>query len=92
MIASFKSKALAVLFETGKSGKIDAKLHKRLLLRLDRLESAERPEDMNLPGFNFHALSGLNPTRDTVHINGPWCITFEFDGTNAAEVDLEQYH
>ena len=92
MIASFKSKALAVLFETGKSGKIDAKLHKRLLLRLDRLESAERPEDMNLPGFNFHALSGFNPTRYTVHINGPCCITFEFDGTNAAEVDLEQYH
>ena len=92
MIASFKSKALAVLFETGKSGKIDAKLHKRLLLRLDRLEVAERPEDMNLPGFNFHALNGFSPTRYTVHVNGPWCITFEFDGTDAAQVDLEQYH
>ncbi len=92
MIASFKSKALAVLFETGKSGKIDAKLHKRLLLRLDRLEVAERPEDMNLPGFNFHALSGFSPTRYTVHVSGPWCITFEFDGTEAAQVDLEQYH
>jgi proteic killer suppression protein len=92
MIASFKSKALAVLFETGKSGKIDAKLHKRLLLRLDRLEVAERPEDMNLPGFNFHALNGFSPTRYTVHVNGPWCITFEFDGTEAAQVDLEQYH
>ena len=92
MIASFKSKALAVLFETGKSGKIDAKLHKRLLLRLDRLEVAERPEDMNLPGFNFHALNGFSPTRYTVHVSGPWCITFEFDGTDAAQVDLEQYH
>lgn len=92
MIVSFKSKALAVLFETGKSGKIDAKLHKRLLLRLDRLEVAERPEDMNLPGFNFHALNGFSPTRYTVHVNGPWCITFEFDGTDAAQVDLEQYH
>ncbi|MFY8049179.1 MAG: type II toxin-antitoxin system RelE/ParE family toxin [Erythrobacter sp.] len=92
MISSFKSKALAVLFETGKSGKIDAKLHKRLLLRLDRLEVAERPEDMNLPGFNFHALNGFNPTRYTVHVNGPWCITFEFDGTDAAHVDLQQYH
>lgn len=92
MIASFKSKALAVLFETGKSGKIDAKLDKRLLLRLDRLEVAERPEDMNLPGFNFHALNGFSPTRYTVHVNGPWCITFEFDGTDAAQVDLEQYH
>ena len=34
---------------------------------------------MNLPGFNFHALRGFVPTRYTVHVNGPWCITFEFD-------------
>ena len=92
MIKSFKNKALADLFATGKSAKIDAKIHKRILVRLDRLEAAERPEDMNLPGFNFHALSGFNPTRYTVHVNGPWCITFEFDGTDAARVDFEQYH
>lgn len=92
MIKSFRSKALATLFATGKSSKIDAKMHKRTLVRLDRLEIAERPEDMNLPGFNFHVLNGFNPTRYTVHVNGPWCITFEFDGTDAARVDFEQYH
>ncbi|MGP2490701.1 type II toxin-antitoxin system RelE/ParE family toxin [Mesorhizobium sp. PUT5] len=92
MIKSFKNKALADLFATGKSAKIDAKIHKRILVRLDRLEAAERPEDMNLPGFDFHALSGFNPTRYTVHVNGPWCTTFEFDGTDAARVDFEQYH
>lgn len=92
MIRSFTNKALAVLFETGKTGKIDAKMHKRILVRLDRLEQAERPEDMNLPGFDFHALTGFNPTRYTVHVNGPWCITFEFDGNDAAHVDFEQYH
>ncbi len=92
MIKSFRSKALAALFETGKTGRIDAKMHKRILLRLDRLDVAERPEDMNLPGFDFHALRGLDPTRYTVHVNGPWCITFEFDGKDAARVDFEQYH
>lgn len=92
MIRSFKSKALAQLFETSKSAKIDAKLHRRILVRLDRLEASERPDDMNLPGFDFHALSGFNPTRYTVHVNGPWCITFEFDGNDAARVDFEQYH
>lgn len=80
MIKSFRNKALAALFETGKTGKIDAKMHKRILVRLDRLEAAERPEDMNLPGFDFHALQGFNPTRYTIHVNGPWCMTFEFDG------------
>lgn len=92
VIKSFKSKPLADLFQTGKSAKIDARMHRRLLVRLDRLDVAERPEDMNLPGFDFHALKGLSPTRYTVHVNGPWCITFEFDGNDAARVDFEQYH
>lgn len=92
MIKSFKSKPLADLFQTGKTAKIDAKMQKRILLRLDRLDAAGVPEDMNHPGFDFHALRGFNPTRYTVHINGPWCITFEFSEGNAVRVDLEQYH
>ena len=92
MIKSFRNKALADLFDTGKSAKIDARLHQRILVRLDRLDNAETPEHMNLPGFDFHALRGFDPTRYTVHVNGPWCITFEFDGKDAARVDFEQYH
>jgi len=92
MIGSFKSKALAGLFETEKSRRIDQRMHKRILVRLDRLDAAEKPEDMNLPGFNFHALNGFDPMRYTIHVNGPWCITFEFDGTDAAQVDFGQYH
>jgi plasmid maintenance system killer protein len=49
-------------------------------------------EQMNLPGFDFHALKGFVPTRYTVHVNGPWCITFEFDSGDAFRVDFEQYH
>jgi proteic killer suppression protein len=47
---------------------------------------------MNLPGFDFHALRGPRPVRYTVHVNGPWCITFEFEGENAVHVDFVQYH
>lgn len=92
MIVSFRNKALADLFQTGRTGKIDAKMHRRILVRLDRLNVAGRPEDMNLPGFDFHALKGFVPTRYTVHVNGPWCITFEFDDRDAVRVDFEQYH
>jgi proteic killer suppression protein len=47
---------------------------------------------MNVPGFDFHVLRG-KPTRYTVHVNGPWCITFEWDlSGGAVRVDLEQYH
>lgn len=91
MIKSFASKNLKALWETGKS-RIDARMHQRILRRLDRLDAAATAEDMNLPGFDFHALKGHNPTRYTVHVNGPWCITFEFENGDAHVVDFEQYH
>lgn len=91
MIKTFRSKPLADLWQVGKSGKIDARMQKRILIRLDRLDVAERAEDMNVQGFDFHQLHG-RPTRYTVHINGPWCLTFEFEDGNAFRVDLEQYH
>ncbi|WP_354557150.1 type II toxin-antitoxin system RelE/ParE family toxin [Rhizobium aquaticum] len=92
MIRTFKSKALKELFETGRSSKVQPALQRRINLHLDRLEQIERVEEMNLPGFNFHALRGFEPPRYTVHINGPWCITFEFSDGDAWNVDLEQYH
>lgn len=91
MIKTFADKQLKALWETGKS-KIDARLHRRLLVRLDALDAATRPEDMNIPGFNFHSLNGFNPTRFTVHVNGPWCLTFEFRDGDAYVLDFEQYH
>ena len=91
MIISFKNKDLAALWNSGKS-RIDSKLHKRIMLRLSRLHATANPEEMNLPGFNFHGLVGFNPTRYTIHVNGPWCITFEFSGGDASRVDFEQYH
>jgi len=92
MIRSFRHKGLAELWAIGKTRKIDAKLHSRVLRRLEVLDQAERPEDLNVPGFDFHALRGYHPKRYTIHVNGPWCITFEFHNGDAWRVDLEQYH
>jgi proteic killer suppression protein len=92
MIRSFKSKPLAELWEKGRTSKIDAKMHERILRRLDRLDAAAMPQEMNIPGFDFHALRGFKPTRYSVHVNGPWCITFEFEDGDACRVAFEQYH
>jgi toxin HigB-1 len=67
-------------------------MHQRILRRLDRLDVAARPEEMNLPGFDFHPLRGFKPARFSVHVNVPWCITFEFADGDAFRVDFEQYH
>ena len=92
VIKTIKSRALADLWSRGQTAKIDRKMHRRIMVRMDRLDVAEKPEEMNVPGFNFHALKGFKPTRYAVHVNGPWCITFEFEGANAVRVDFEQYH
>jgi proteic killer suppression protein len=91
MIRTFRHKGLRDLWKDGKSGKVDPALRGRALRRLDALESAQQPSDMNVPGFNYHPLQG-SPQRYTAHVNGPWCITFGWDAGDAIDVDLEQYH
>jgi toxin HigB-1 len=92
VIKTFKSKALAELWSKGSSAKIDARMQARVLRRLDVLDQARQPEDLNVAGFDFHALKGFQPTRYTIHVNGPWCLTFEFEEEDASRVDFEQYH
>jgi len=90
MIKGFRHNGLRELFERGTTAKIQKALHKRCLRRLDALNDAARLDDLRVPGFDFHALRGVK--RYTMHVNGPWCITFEFEDGDADRVDLEQYH
>ena len=91
MIKSFKHKGLAELFERGRSRRVKQELQTRALRRLDVLEQAESLAELNIPGFNFHGLQGM-PKRYSLHVNGPWCITFEWEEGEALRVDLVQYH
>ena len=47
---------------------------------------------MNLPGFKFHALKGKERGRFSVWVTGNYRITFAFDGEDALDVNLEDYH
>lgn len=90
-IKTFRSKELGNLW-AGARTKIDARMHSRIARRLDALDAATKAEDLNLPGFDFHALKGDGPVRYSVHVNGPWTITFEFSEGDAYAVDFENYH
>jgi proteic killer suppression protein len=91
MVKSFRGKALRAYWIKGDASKIGAALRIRVRSRLAALDDARAPEDMDLPGFDFHGLQG-KPKRFSVHVNGPWCITFEWVGDDAEAVDLENYH
>lgn len=91
VIRSFRHKGLAELFETGRSAKMRQDLQRRALRRLDVLDQAAVLGDLKVPGFDLHPLRAT-PIRYSLHVNGPWCITFEWIDGDAWRVDLDQYH
>ena len=58
MIKSFRHKGLEKFFHHDDRSKIMPGHAPRLARILDRLDASAGPEDMNLPGFKLHRLSG----------------------------------
>lgn len=56
------------------------------------LDEAEEAEEMNVPGWRFHALKGAIAGRYAVSVSGNWRLIFGWDGRHAVDVDLEDYH
>ncbi|RMD69851.1 MAG: Killer protein [Gammaproteobacteria bacterium] len=91
MIRTFRHRGLERFFTHDKRG-IPAQYAARLGRMLDRLDAAIRPEDMNLPGYRFHALKGNRKGWYAVSVSGNLRLTFRFDGQDAIDVTLEDYH
>lgn len=92
MIKSFRHKGLRVFFETGRVVGIRPDHAKRVRLQLSALDTATTIDDMNIPGFRLHPLSGGAAERWSIGVNGNWRITFEFRDEDAHVLDYEDYH
>lgn len=91
MIRSYRSKALELFATAGDAKKLPVQNHARIRRQLLALETALRPEDINIPGFKFHGLTA-DPKRWSIWVTGNYRITFGWDGTFAVDVDIEDYH
>ena len=91
MITSFRHKGLALFFKKESYKGIPAQYGARIERTLDRLDASKQADDMNLPGYKFHALRGERKAEFAVSVTGNWRVTFEFDGENAINVNLEDY-
>jgi proteic killer suppression protein len=91
MIRSFKHKGLKLLYTKNDPSKLTASLVGKIRVRLSALDNAKSLGDLALPSFDFHPLTGFNPKRYSIHVNGPFCMTFSFD-TEPWAVDFENYH
>ena len=94
MIRSFRSKPLERYWTKGDKSGLPAEQLKRLNVRLTALDNATSPEQMDVPGWRFHALKGQGSGRYAVNVTGNWRLTFAWDGkgADAIDVDHEDYH
>ncbi len=93
MIKSFRHKGLQAFFEKGSKAGIQAAHASKLARLLARLNESSCPDDMNLPGWRLHPLSGRDLGGHwSVWVNGNWRMTFAFEGVHAVLVDYQDYH
>jgi hypothetical protein len=64
----------------------------KTMYRIADVDASKEAEDMDLPGYKFHALKGDRKGEFAVTVTGNWRITFEFIGEDAINVNLEDYH
>lgn len=56
------------------------------------LDRAKAPDDMDLPGFRLHPLKGDVHGFWAVTVRANWRVVWRFEGADALDVDLIDYH
>ncbi len=92
MIRSFKHRGLKRLYEHGDRSGIRADLLYTAEDILARLDEAETPQAMNLPGYRLHLLKGDLRGFWSVTVRANWRIIFRLEGADALDVELTDYH
>ncbi|HZB89367.1 MAG TPA: type II toxin-antitoxin system RelE/ParE family toxin [Terracidiphilus sp.] len=92
MIQSFRHAGIERFFRTGSKAGIVPSHAEKLANRLQLLDFAKSPADMNMPGWGLHKLSGNLKGHWAVKMSGNWRLTFAFENEDAILVDYQDYH
>jgi proteic killer suppression protein len=92
MIRSFKHRGLKRLFERNDRSGIRPDLLEVGGGCSGRLDQATTPQALNLPGYKLHPLKGQLRDFWSVTVRANWRIMFRFDGEDACDVELIDYH
>jgi len=92
VILRIRHKGLRRLYERGEKGQIRPDLVARVEDILSRLDIAEEPADLDLPGYGLHSLRGNLKGFWSVTVSRNWRIIFRFEGRDATEIDFMDYH
>jgi len=89
----FKDRHAEALFSGALARKLPADIQRRARMRLDRIMSAARLEDLRQPpSHRLEKLQGDREGQHSIRINDQWRICFIWDGTTAWNIEITDYH
>jgi len=91
VIRTFRHRGLKRLYERGERRGIRHDLVETIEDILARLDKADNPRAMNIPGYRLHPLRGDLKGFWAVTVRANWRIVFRFQGTDAFDVELIDY-
>ena len=93
MIASFRDKETATIWEGRRSRRLPADIQAVALRKLRLLNNASRLDDLRVPpGNRLEALQGERRRQHSIRINDQWRICFTWKDGRAHEVEIVDYH
>jgi proteic killer suppression protein len=92
MIRRFRHRGLKRLYERDDRSGVNAAHVGRLERILTLLDVAQRPADIDLPGYRLHPLKGERKGEWSVSVSGNWRVTFRFDEGDVTDLNYEDYH
>ncbi len=93
MIRSFADKTTAAIFAGMEVRRLPRDIQQRAAEKLALLDAAHQIEDLRVPpGNRLEKLSGDRVGQWSIRINSQWRICFAFDGGDAYNVEVVDYH
>lgn len=92
MIVGFRHKGLEELYRKGSKRGVRPDHVPKLKRILSLLDVAQTPEDVDLPGYRTHELTGDLAGHWSMRVSGNWRVTFRFAGSDVELIDYQDYH
>ena len=93
MIVSFGDKESEKVFSLEYSRKLPREIQERAYHKLVAIHEAESLENLrDSPGNRLELLRGALDGFHSIRINNQWRVIFRWEGSDAAEVKITDYH
>lgn len=93
MIRSFKDKETEKIFNRAGSNRLPRGIQQTALRKLRMINNSRTIQDLKIPPANrLEKLKGNREGQLSVRINDQWRICFRWQGSDAYEVEITDYH